>query len=207
METERSTTRRDTALQTFVNRLREAFEAARTSPDSDAALGRIFQALDRVAPRGTTAPERLPVCEHLPTAIAAVRTARPPFADLAEGFRAIEPDLRWARRASGGPHSSDNWPDGHANATILGSGGLEDRRDVSVGVSLLAPNVRYPDHDHGPEEVYLVLSPGRFQHGSSGWFEPGIGGTLYNEPNIRHAMASDDASLLAFWCLWMGGAT
>jgi hypothetical protein len=55
-----------------------------------------------------------------------------------------------------------------------------------------------------PEEVYLVLSPGRFQHGESGWFEPGIGGTLYNEPNIRHAMVSDGAPLLALWHLWTG---
>src|SRR3546814_4256147 len=82
--------------------------------------------------------------------------------------------------------------------------GLEDRNDLSIGASLLAPQVRYPDHRHAPEEVYFVLSPGRFQHGASDWFEPGIGGTLYNEPNIEHAMASDDAPPLVLWCLWMG---
>jgi hypothetical protein len=71
-------------------------------------------------------------------------------------------------------------------------------------VSLLAPNVRYPDHSHSPEEVYLVLSPGRFRHGESGWFEPGVGATLYNEPNILHAMSSEDVPLLAFWYLWTG---
>ena len=87
---------------------------------------------------------------------------------------------------------------------IVGPGGLESRNDVHIGVSLLAPNVRYPDHNHAPEEVYLVLSPGRFQHGEFGWFEPGIGGTLYNEPNIRHAMASDEAPLFALWLLWTG---
>lgn len=31
---------------------------------------------------------------------------------------------------------------------------------------------------------------------------PDIGGTLYNKPNIKHAMASDDVPLLALWCLW-----
>ncbi|GGE22359.1 transcriptional regulator [Aureimonas endophytica] len=206
MEAASTPTRRDAALQAFVTRLREAFDAARTDPESDAALGRIFGALDTVHAAGTTAPQRLPVCEHISTAITGAQSAERPFAELAEAFREIEPRLRWARRASGGPHSSDNWPDGHANATILGAGGLEDRRDLAIGASLLAPNVRYPDHNHGPEEVYLVLSPGRFQHGKSGWFEPGVGGTLYNEPNIRHAMASDAAPLLAFWCLWMDKA-
>jgi hypothetical protein len=27
------------------------------------------------------------------------------------------------------------------------------------------------------------------------------GDTLHNEPRIKHAMASDDQPLLAFWCL------
>jgi hypothetical protein len=66
----------------------------------------------------------------------------------------------------------------------------------------MAPHVRYPDHNHPPEEVYLVLSPGWFQHGDSSWSEPGIGGTFHNVPNIKHAMASGDAPLLALWCLW-----
>jgi hypothetical protein len=81
---------------------------------------------------------------------------------------------------------------------------LEQRDDLVIGVSLMAPQVRYPDHDHSPEEVYLVLSPGRFRQGESDWFEPGIGGTFYNTPHIVHAMASGDAPLLALWYLWPG---
>jgi hypothetical protein len=84
---------------------------------------------------------------------------------------------------------------------IVGPNGHEPREDVWVGVSLLAPEVRYPDHHHAPEEVYLVLSRGRFRQGDADWFEPGIGGSLYNMPNIRHAMASGSAPLFAIWCL------
>ena len=83
----------------------------------------------------------------------------------------------------------------------IGPGGVEERRDVMIGASLLAPNVRYPDHNHAPEEIYLVLTPGRFQHGNSGWFTPGVGGTLHNVPSIKHAMASEDTPFLAMWCL------
>ena len=85
---------------------------------------------------------------------------------------------------------------------IVGEGGLERRHGIRVGVSLMAPDVRYPDHTHPPEEVYLVLSPGRFKHGSSSWCEPGIGGTFHNEPGIWHAMASGDVPFLAIWSLW-----
>ena len=84
---------------------------------------------------------------------------------------------------------------------IVGPGGLEERSDVWLGVSVLAPDVRYPDHDHAPEEVYLVLSDAEFRQGGGDWFAPGIGGSFYNEPGIRHAMRSRHAPLFAFWAL------
>jgi quercetin dioxygenase-like cupin family protein len=84
---------------------------------------------------------------------------------------------------------------------IVGPNGFEPRDDVWVGVSLLAPDVRYPDHNHAPEEVYLVLSEGKFRQDDKDWFEPGVGGSFYNRPNIKHAMASGDAPLFAIWCL------
>jgi hypothetical protein len=105
-------------------------------------------------------------------------------------------------RASDGPFASANWPEGHANATIVGSASaLEIRDDVAIGASLLAPKVRYPDHSHAPEEVYLLLTPGRFQHGGSDWVALASGQTFHNKPRIKHAMASVDWPLLAFWCL------
>jgi hypothetical protein len=195
---------RDALLQEFLTSLAEALPAEAVGPEATAAIGRIYGALQTPRPDGSAAPQRLPVCRYLSEAVATARAGSPSVARVAETFAALEPSLAWAPRAAGGPFASDNWPEGHANTTIVGPGGLEDRNDLAIGVSLLAPHVRYPDHNHGPEEVYLVLSPGRFQHGDSGWFEPGIGGTLYNQPNIRHAMASDEAPLLALWCLWIG---
>jgi hypothetical protein len=79
--------------------------------------------------------------------------------------------------------------------------GHEPRDDVWVGASLLAPDVRYPDHHHAPEEVYLALSRGKFRHGEDEWFEPGIGGIFHNIPNIKHAMASVATPFFAIWCL------
>lgn len=99
------------------------------------------------------------------------------------------------------PPASSNFRDGHANAMILGPGGLEDRNDLWLGVTLMAPHVRYPDHDHPPEETYLVLSHGEFKQADKDWFSPGIGGSFYNPPGIKHAMRSLDRPLLAFWAL------
>ena len=193
---------RNAALQDFLTSVRDALATRPLGADATAAMDRIYGALAIPGSPSLGKARRLPVCAHLPGALGTARAHSAPIARIADAFAVVEPSLVWAPRAAGGPHASASWAEGHANAMIVGPGGLEDRDDLHVGASLLAPRVRYPDHDHGPEEVYLVLSPGRFQHGGSGWFEPGIGGTLYNEPGTKHAMASDDAPLFAVWCLW-----
>ncbi|PZM15291.1 hypothetical protein CPY51_07545 [Rhizobium tubonense] len=140
---------------------------------------------------------------HLKSGIQqALYTHRLNLTSPVDRFRDIEPLLEWRRRPTYDKlTASENFVDGHANAMILGPGGIEDHRDVWLGVTLLAPNVRYPDHDHAPEEVYLVLSDGEFFQEGRGWFEPGVGGSFYNVPNIRHAMRSGDKPLFAFWAL------
>ena len=124
-------------------------------------------------------------------------------ADVALAFRAIEAGLTWTRR-KGWEGEDASFAHGHANAMFVGPGGLEPRDDVWIGVSLMAPNVRYPDHQHPPEEVYTVLSDGEWRKADGDWFPPGIGGIVHNSPGIVHAMRSGDKPLLAIWCLWIG---
>ena len=198
-------TTRDPAVQTFLSSVRHALAGHGLGPDGSAAIERIYGALAAPGHPGSGRSQRLPVCgDRLPEAYETARQHSPAIARIVVAFAVIEPALFWAPRSASGPHASANWPEGHANAMMVGPGGLESRGDVHIGVSLLAPHVRYPDHNHGPEEIYLVLSPGRFQQSESGWFEPGVGGTLHNEPNVRHAMASDEAPLFALWFLWTG---
>lgn len=195
---------RDPRVQAFLTSVADALGVCIVNDRAAEAIGKIYEALETPHPPGDRQARQLPVCDYLSQTLATARAHSEPLARIADSFSALAPLLFWAPRAASGPFASDNWLEGHANATIVGPNGLESRNDLHIGVSLLAPQVRYPDHRHAPEEVYLVLSPGRFQHGSSSWFEPELGGTLYNEPNIKHAMASGDAPLLAIWCLWTG---
>lgn len=192
---------RHESLQEFVDALSGAFAVAERGPDVSSVAKSLFAQLIHSGAPGNEEGRQLPVCKYLPTALSFAHSKFPQLARLATAFSKIEPSIKWKVRASPGEFASANWSDGHANATIVGPGGLEDRDDIAIGVSLIAPNVRYPDHQHAPEEIYMVLTPGRFQHGKSDWFEPGPGGTLHNEPKIKHAMASDNSPLLAFWCL------
>ena len=192
---------RPEALRRFLSALRSALDAHVKDPRAQHSLRRAFEALESVGPLHAATPCRLPVCRHLDQALSSGRFASPALRELARTFAGIEPSLAWRRRGGEAPRASPNFPEGHANATIVGPGGFERRPDVWLGVSLLAPDVRYPDHSHPPEETYLVMSEGEFRQGGGEWFEPGIGGSFYNPPGITHAMRSASSVLLAFWAL------
>ena len=78
---------------------------------------------------------------------------------------------------------------------------------MSVGpgvLCLVAPGVRYPDHHHPPEEIYVVLTPGEWRQQDMPWHQPGPGGVVHNPPGIVHAMRAGAVPLLALWFLWLG---
>ena len=193
--------KRPHALQVFLDDLRHELETIRVRKAARQCIERVFSALDQPRPVIASEAIRLPACAYLESALATARGGTPSLAAIVESFEALEPNLTWTRRVHVDASASSNFIDGHANAMIVGPNGFEPRDNVWVGVSLLAPHVRYPDHHHAPEEVYLVLSRGKFRQDDSDWFEPGIGGSFYNRPNTKHAMASGDAPLFAIWCL------
>jgi quercetin dioxygenase-like cupin family protein len=193
---------RPESLQDFLNAARAALAAHVVSPDATASLNRIFAALETSGTMAGTPGARLPPCAHLAKAADPSQFTDPSLHRLIEAFLRLEPQLHWRPRSGDCTNAGPGFAENHANAYIVGPGGIERRSDVWIGMSLVAPNIRYPDHTHPPEETYLVLSPGQFMQGEGNWFEPGIGGTLYNPPGILHAMHSGAAPLLALWALW-----
>lgn len=133
--------RRDPDLRHFVDTALAAFTEAAPGPAAAASLGRIATALAPPAPVRAGPGQRLPVCAQLATALG-VAQPRPSLARLGSAFRAIGPRLEWVRRASLDETASANFADGHANTMIPGPAGLENRPDVWLGASLLAPQVR-----------------------------------------------------------------
>ena len=191
-------------LDTFVSGV-ERYVAAHAAPGDALAItaATIFRNLDEAAPESDRPePAWLPVCRHLDTALEALRT-QAELARIARSVAAIAPALHW-RRKSDAEGAEPGFAEGHANAVVIGPGGLRPSRTVQIGVSLVAPTVVYPDHRHPPAEVYLVLSPGDWRRRQGDWFTPGVGGLLYNEPGVVHAMRAVDRPLFAVWCLWLG---
>ena len=195
---------RPPALQAFLDATcRAMLGAAGADEPVRVLIERIFTALRLVGPLAPETPgTTLPACDHFEAACHAARRHSPEMASLANTLSAVAPRFSWTLRPGTEAHG-DDFARKHANARIIGDGGIERSDDVAIGVSLMAPRTTYPDHHHPPEEVYIVLSPGEWRRGRGAWWAPGIGGLVHNPPNILHSMRSSDAPLLAIWCLHM----
>jgi quercetin dioxygenase-like cupin family protein len=197
-------TQRSSDLQSLIAMAEAAIQQAPGSNGrAHATAARVFAALHAPSSQVSGAGARLPVCRHLPAALEQARRRPAPVSALADAFAAIEPRLNWQIRP-GADAVGEIFLKGHANAAVIGLEGLEIRRDVRVGVSLMAPHTQYPDHSHPPEEIYIVLSDGQWRQTDGPWHEPGIGGLVYNPSNIVHAMRATESPLLALWFLWTG---
>jgi quercetin dioxygenase-like cupin family protein len=201
-------TNRSQHLQHLIHAIEAGVRARTTAfPDAIAMTDRIFSALENVGNGGgggSTTP-RPPVCNHLDDAFDEARDGPRPIPDLCDAFAAIEPELSWSPKP-GSENVAGEFYDNHANAVIIGVGGLETRRDVRIGVSLVAPGIHYPRHHHPPEEIYIVLSPGEWMQNDNPFVPKQSGDLVHNPPNVWHGMqAGPTAPLLAIWSLWTGG--
>ena len=165
------------------------------------AAGRIFPALQAMASAPAAPGQTVPACGHLAPAIEVARSGPPAIRAVADALAALSPHLIWRRSER---DDAPLFAAGHGNAQIVGPDGLARCEGVRLGASLVAPGITYPDHRHPPEEIYLVLSPGEWRQESRPWHAPGIGGLVYNPPDIVHAMRAGARPLLAIWCLWEG---
>ena len=178
-------------------------ESTRHSPADRAFVAGVVGLLAHPGIRsGHEAGARPEVLRHLDAAIAELEDASPELRRLGAAFAAIASMVPWSKRSHVGP-DADRFAEGHGNAIIIGPGGAEERDDVVLGVSLVAPHLRYPDHSHPPDELYLVLSEGEWRQGDGegGWVRPGLGGTVRNPPGVVHAMRAGTRPLLAIWAL------
>jgi len=192
-------------IQAFLDALCDCLaESTAGQPEDRAFAADLAARLAEPGSPGRDGPGARPaVLDHLDAALAGLDAASPAIRRLGAAFAAIAPIVPWSKRPHEGPDAA-RFATGHGNALIIGPGGAEVREGVALGVSLLAPHIRYPDHAHPPDELYLVLSEGDWRQGEGDWVRPGIGGTVRNPPGVVHAMRAGARPLLAVWGLASG---
>jgi quercetin dioxygenase-like cupin family protein len=154
-----------------------------------------------LAPNAEATARRLPACRFLPDAIGECMFADPA---LAAALAMIEDELSWRHN----PNYSDaamgqaGYMDAYAYAEVIGPGGLLAGNDFLLGLMILGPGLRYPDHVHPAPELYRVLSGDSTWSRDGGGFEPREPGDwVWHASGVVHAMTTRDRPLLALY-IW-----
>jgi hypothetical protein len=199
---ERASGTRVPEIQAFLDALFPCLVESTSRDAADAAfVADLRRRLQAVGAPGRTGPgPRMEVHDHLETALDALSGAAPTVQRLGAALAAVAPLVPWSKRPHHGP-DAERFALGHGNALLLGPGGAEERADLRIGVSLMAPYTCYPEHSHPPDELYLVLSDGEWRQGTRDWVRPGLAGTVRNPPGTAHAMRAGSTPLLAVWGL------
>ncbi len=154
--------------------------------------------------RGADAPAEsrfgtdFPVLRHVNAAIELARQHK--AASIADHFAGALPLLRWSQNPSyNETNCSRSLLDGYAYAAMGGPDGPIKCAAPRGGIMLMGPQVTYPDHRHGPKEVYLVLTPGaQWRLDEGDWFDVEAGDLLYHDAWQMHAIRTTDQPFLAF---------
>ena len=136
------------------------------------------------------------LAEPVPEEMHPLLQASPPTPCL-DAIRAIYRSLVWYRSAR------SNMP----YAQIVGPGSMLARDDVRMGLFMLHAASDYPDHVHGADEVYIVLT------GSAEWslngraYETKVAGDIIEVPSMTvHALRTFSDPALTLWS-WTGDIT
>lgn len=188
---------RPRALQDILNVVGDMLMSPQAPAMASYVAGKVYQRLER---RGVVPdlPGKSEAPEHLNLAVANVVKSLPRFADMGEQLRDLTARLQW-RGGRGGPYASLNFEKAHAHAVVVGPGGLEERSDVRLGLTLMAPYSRFPDHVQYHSRVFMLLSDGEVSLDDSHWFQAAAGAIFFNEAGCKFAMRCTAAPLLAVW--------
>ncbi|MEM6663338.1 MAG: dimethylsulfonioproprionate lyase family protein [Pseudomonadota bacterium] len=126
---------------------------------------------------------------------------------LVRMVQAALPDLSWGTAYDGDPAAGDGFAERAAATFVFGGKGPFGARDVMAGIFVVGPRVRYFDHAHGPEELYLpIAGRARYWSASKGWRMAGPDDVIVHEPWEWHAMETQDEPVLILWS-WLGANT
>ena len=107
-------------------------------------------------------------------------------------------ELDWYR-SNTGDYASLNFESRHAHALIMGPGGFEEQANVVIGITVMEPYTRFPDHAHTRDLLVFPLSGGEFKAGEGPWDAAGLGSMVFCKAGDICAMRCAANPLLTLW--------
>ena len=145
-------------------------------------------------------PHVLPVLSWIPSAVMAAGKKE---AFIVNKLASLAIHMAW-----GQTYSAEDFGPGFLEkygwTELIGQRGPITSNRIACGFLFLGPQIEYPRHCHGAEEVYVPLTrQALWQQGQQTWAcrEPHL--PIYHAPKVMHAMRTETVPLLALY-LWRG---
>ncbi|MBB3319267.1 hypothetical protein FHT97_003743 [Rhizobium sp. BK399] len=161
--------------------------------------GKVFHLLQEPGAVAMKPASPLPLAPQLQFALRNLASRGEPYAEAAAAITDVARSLEWVASKTG-PFASINIEHTHAHAVIAGMSGMEERSDVALGLTIMAPYSRFPDHIQFRSRVFLSLSDCEFSCDDKGWQRGTVGSIFFNEAGHNVAMRCTSRPLLAAWC-------
>jgi quercetin dioxygenase-like cupin family protein len=190
---------RPSALQSLITAAGNLLLAHDVPTMAKYTAGKIHHTLSKPSSLYSAGGNTLPASRYLSEVLKQASPLGSPLSALAEAIEVIAPDLRWYRSKTG-PFASVNFVLGHAHALVAGPGGIEERDDVHMGVTVMAPYSRFPDHRRKHPTVFLALSRVEVWSGENDWVVLPPGGTFFIDAGTEIAIRCTGNPLLLLWC-------
>jgi len=194
-----SRARRPAEVQRLIGAIGSLMLADGTPMMEKFVAGKIFHLLQQPGAVSTRPATTLKLVPQLQFALRQIASKGKAFAEVAAAINDVAKNLDWVSSKTG-PFASMNIETAHAHAIIAGTSGLEEREDVTLGLTIMEPYSRFPDHVQYRARVFLALSDCEFLCDDRGWQQATPGSAFYNEAGHTVAMRCTARPLLAAWC-------
>lgn len=186
-------------LQGVLNVVGDLLVAPKVPVMASYLAGKIYQKLGRCGDVSQFAQDRPEIIEHWQRALTNLADGHSRLAELSTHLSSLSDTLVW-RNGRSGPFASLRFEKSHAHTVLVGPGGIEERSDVRIGLTLMAPYSRFPDHVQFHSRVFLLLSDGEVCLDDDIWFRANRGTIFFNEAGRKFAMRCTGEPFLALWC-------
>lgn len=194
-----SRSRRPVEVQRLIGAIGNVMLSGDTPMMEKFVAGKIFHQLQYPGAVSSRPASHLRLGPQLQFALRQLTQKGRTFAEVAAAINDLAKSLDWSS-SSTGPFASMNIEKAHAHAVIAGAAGLEERDDVTLGLTIMEPYSRFPDHVQYRARVFLALSDCEFLCDEKGWQQASPGSAFYNEAGHTVAMRCTSRPLLAAWC-------
>jgi len=117
-------------------------------------------------------------------------------ADLATAFRQVSKHLPWV--------PSFRSDDGGRAMALCALNDVLSLDPVRAGLVYVGAQRSYPEHQHTPQEMYLILAgEARWRHGGNAEYKPVRPGvSIYNPSDSLHGIVAGSDPVVALYVLW-----